>query len=62
MDQNVIEVLQHLRLTKDEEVEIPITTMNRSNLMEEYALSLFGKLLSDRHQNQQALKSTLKAT
>ena len=61
MDQNVIEGLQHLRLTKDEEVDIPITTMNRSDLMEECALSLFGKLLSDRHQNQWALKSTLRA-
>ena len=28
--------------------------------MEECALSLFGKLLSDRQQNQKALKSTLK--
>lgn len=61
MDQNVIKGLQHLRLTKDEEVDIPITTMNRSDLMEECALSLFGKLLSDRHQNQWALKSTLRA-
>nr|POE60706.1 flotillin-like protein 1 [Quercus suber] len=41
--------LQHLCLTKDEEVDIPITTMNIIDLMEECALSLFGKLLSDRH-------------
>lgn len=46
---------------KDKEMEIPVTTMNRSDLIEECALSLFGKLLSDRHQNQQASKTTLKA-
>lgn len=62
MDQNVIEGLQHLRLMKDEEVDIPITTMSRSNLLEECTLSLFGKLLSDRNQNLRAFKSTLKET
>lgn len=62
MDQNVIGGLQHLRLMKDEEVDIPITTMSRSDLLEECALSLFGKLLSDRNQNLRAFKSTLKET
>lgn len=62
MDQNVIGGLQHLRLMKDEEVDIPITTMSRSDLLEEYALSLFGKLLSDINQNLRAFKSTLKET
>lgn len=62
MDQNVIVGLQHLRLMKDEEVDIPITTMRRSDLLEECALSLFGKLLSDRNQNLRAFKSTLKET
>lgn len=62
MDQNVIGGLQHLRLMKDEELDIPITTMSRSDLLEEYALSLFGKLLSDRNQNLRAFKSTLKET
>nr|POE86283.1 hypothetical protein CFP56_07088 [Quercus suber] len=61
MDQIVLEGLQHLRLTKEEEEDIAISTMSRSDLMEEYALSLFGKPLSDRQQNQRALKSTLKA-
>ena len=61
MDQIVIESLQHLRLTKEEEEDIVISTMSRLDLMEECALSLFGKLLLDRQQNQKALKSTLKA-
>ena len=51
MDMSVIDELQHLRLTKDEEEDIQISTMNRSDLMEECALSLFGKLLTDRQQN-----------
>ena len=58
---SVIDELQHLRLTKDEEEDIQISTMNRSDLMEECALSLFGKLLTDRQQNQRALKNTLRA-
>lgn len=62
MDQNVIVGLQHLRLMKDEEVDIPITTMSRSDLLEECALSLFGKLLSNINQNLRAFKSTLKET
>lgn len=57
----MIEGLQHLCLTKDEEADIPITTMNRLDLLEECALSLFGKLLSDRNQNHRTLKSTLRA-
>lgn len=61
MDQIVIESLQHLRLTKEEEEDIAILTMSRSYLMEECALSLFGKLLSNRQQKQKALKSTLRA-
>ncbi|XP_030936050.1 uncharacterized protein LOC115961157 [Quercus lobata] len=61
MDVSVIEDLQHLRLTKDEEEDIQISSMNRSDLMEECALSLFGKLLTDRQHNQRALKNTLRA-
>ena len=61
MDMSVINDLQHLRLTKDEEEDIQISSMNRSDLMEECALSLFGKLLTDRQQNQRALKNTLRA-
>nr|POF00590.1 hypothetical protein CFP56_27664 [Quercus suber] len=60
MDQIVLESLQHLRLTKEEEEDIALSTRSRSDLMEECALSLFGKLLSDRQQNQKALKSTLR--
>ena len=48
MDQIIIESLQHLRLTKEEEEDIAVLTMSKSNLMEECALNLFGKLLSNR--------------
>ena len=34
---------------------------NSSEILEECSLSLFGRLLSDRHQNIRALKNTLKA-
>ncbi|KAK7825369.1 hypothetical protein CFP56_033137 [Quercus suber] len=60
MDQFVLEGLLHLKLTKEEEEDIALSTRSKSNLMEECALSLFGKLLSDRQQNQKALKSTLR--
>ena len=58
---SVIDDLQHLRLTKDEEEDIQISSMNKSDLMEECALSLFGKLLTNRQQNQHAMKNTLRA-
>ena len=61
MDQAGVDGLLNLRLTRDEEEEISITTRCRSNLLEECNLSLFGLLLSDRHQNQRALKSTLRS-
>ncbi|XP_050280419.1 uncharacterized protein LOC126721431 [Quercus robur] len=61
MDQSVVEGLLNLCLTKEEEEEITITTKNRADLLEECALSLFGRLLSERNQNIRALKSTLKS-
>ena len=61
MEQKVINELQHLCLTKEEEEEIPVSTQIREDLLEECSLSLFGKLLSERQQNIRALKSTLKA-
>lgn len=61
MEQEVVEGFLNLRLTKDEETEIPITTRCRADLLEECSLSLFGRLLSDRQQNQRALKNTLRA-
>ena len=61
MDQDVINGLQHLQLTKEEEEEISISTSDSSNLLEECELSLFGRLLADRHQNMRAFKSTLRS-
>ena len=56
----MIDGLQNLCLTKEEEEGIPITTRSKSDLLEECSLSLFSHLLSDRQQNQRALKSTLR--
>nr|POF12205.1 uncharacterized protein CFP56_41551 [Quercus suber] len=61
MEQTVIDELQNLCLTKEEEDEIPITTQSQEDLLEECSLSLFGRLLSNRQQNIRALKSTLRA-
>ena len=61
MEQSVVEGLHNLCLTKEEEEEITITTKSRTDLLEECALSLFGRLLTDRHQNLRALKNTLKS-
>ena len=55
MDQEVIDGLHHLQLTKEEEEEeeeeeeIFISTTGRSDLLDECALSLFSRLLADRH-------------
>lgn len=61
MEQEVVNSLQNLCLTKEEEAEIPISDHSRADLLEECSLSLFGRLLSDRQQNTRALKSTLRA-
>ena len=57
----MVDDLLNLRLIREEEEEISITTRCRSDLLEECNLSPFGRLLSDRHQNQRALKSTLRS-
>ena len=57
----MLDGLQNLQLTKEEEDSIQISSHSRDELLEECHLSLFGKLLSDRQQNQRALKSTLRS-
>ena len=52
MDLSILYSLQNLQLTKEEEEAIPITVTNSSGLLEESSLSLFGRLLSNRQQNQ----------
>ena len=61
MDLSILYSLQNLQLTKEEEEVIPITVTNSSGLLEECSLSLFGRLLSDRQQNQHALKNPLRS-
>ena len=60
MEQDLIEGLKHMQLTKEEEVHISVSGEGRSELFEECALSLMGCLLTDRKQNQRALKNTLR--
>ena len=61
MDLSILYSLQNLQLTKEEEEAIPITVTNSSGLLEESSLSLFGRLLFDRQQNQRGLKNTLRS-
>nr|POE79286.1 hypothetical protein CFP56_15228 [Quercus suber] len=61
MEKEVVENLQKLQLTKEEEEDISISQCHKLELIEECTLNLFGRLLSDRHQNIRALKSTLRA-
>ena len=60
MDNTVVEGLSNLRLTKEEEEEIPIKSRCKSDLLEECLLSLFRRLLANRNQNLRALKNTLR--
>ena len=53
--------LNRLQLIKEEEEDIVISTKSTPDLLEECFLSLFGRLLADRQQNQQAFKSTLRS-
>ena len=57
----MVDGILNLCLTKEEEEEINITTCCRSDLLEECSLSLFGKIFSNRQQNQRALKNTLRS-
>ena len=61
MDQEVVNDLEKLKLTREEEEDIVITNSSSSEILEECSLSFFGRLLSDCHQNIRALKNTLKA-
>ena len=60
MEQYLIDVLKHMWLTKEEEVQISISEDDRAQVFEECSLSLFGKLLTDRKQNLCALRNTLR--
>ena len=57
----MVDGLEKLKLTKEEEEDIVIANISSSKILEECSLSLFGRLLSDHHQNIRALKNTLKA-
>ena len=51
MDQEVVNSLGNLKLTREEEEDIVVANSSSSGILQECSLSLFGRLLSDRHQN-----------
>ena len=61
MEQDIIDGLKYMRLTKEEEGLISVAEEDRAQVFEECSLSLFGKLLTDRKQNMRALKNTLRS-
>lgn len=61
MEQTIVDSLKNLQLTREEEEDIFIYSNSSPDLLEECALSLFGRLLADRNQNQRALKNTLRS-
>ena len=50
MEQAILDGLQNLQLTKEEEEGIQILALSRADLLEECHLSLFEKLLYDHQQ------------
>ena len=50
MDHKVVNSFGKLMLTKEEEEDIVLANVNSSEIFEECSLSLFGRLLLDRHQ------------
>ena len=58
MELAILDGLQNLQFTKEEEEGIQISASSKADLLEECHLTLFGKLLSDRQQNQCALKNS----
>lgn len=61
MEQTIVDSLKKLQLTKEEEEDSFISSNSSPDLLEECELSLFGRLLVDRNQNQRALKNTLRS-
>ena len=61
MEQTILDSIQNLQLTKEEEEDIQITNQSRPEILEECTLSLFGRLQVNKQQNQRALKSTLRS-
>nr|POE92087.1 uncharacterized protein CFP56_29631 [Quercus suber] len=61
IENTIIDSLKNLQLTKEKEEDIFISSNSTPDLLEECTLSLFGRLLADRNQNQRALKNMLRS-
>ena len=56
----MLEGFQNIKLTEDEEENIPISAERRGNILEECSLSLFGSFLMGKPFNQRAARYTLR--
>ena len=61
MDLDVIERIQHITLTSEEDQPITVRVVHREKILEEYSLSLIGKFLSTRPVNLKAAKNILRS-
>jgi len=48
MEENLIEGIKHMKLTREEEIQIAVSGEGRTELIEECTLSQDGRLMSDR--------------
>lgn len=60
MAEDVINSIQHLKLTAEEEEEIQVSDESRLEEMDRCALSLIGKFLTSKSYNRKAAKNTLR--
>ncbi|KAK9989295.1 hypothetical protein SO802_029534 [Lithocarpus litseifolius] len=61
MDADFFERLQNITLTADEEIDITVNPNHHTQALEECALSLFGRFLTDKPINIRAAKSLLRS-
>ncbi|KAL0017445.1 hypothetical protein SO802_004514 [Lithocarpus litseifolius] len=61
MDADVLERIQQLQLTTEEDEAITIRPVRRKEILEEYSLSLIGKFLTTRSINMRAAKNLLRS-
>jgi hypothetical protein len=59
-DCEVLEGFKKIKLTEDEEENIPISAERRGNILEECSLSLFGSFLMGKPFNRRAARDTLR--
>ena len=61
MESEVLERIQNMTLTTDEDEVMPIYLVRREKVLEEFSLSLIGKFLTTKLINMQAAKNLLRS-